>query len=370
MSAGSASSVSSWGLPLTVRVTVSVLPCSLADTTTAVMRRALLAAAPRTPGCVSVNAPTIITVDAPGTATPVVRPSVVPDATVYEPAKAQGSPSNPEMSSATVAESASMASSATALQVAKPVPAPPKIHADAPASKSKVGLLIAVGAAFVLIAVVGIGGFLLWNNSRSTTTGANSSTANSSGEIATAPREISRYWLELEPPGPTGETTRVAGLVPMASGQSFKFHFAFNEDGYVYIFGPGSNNQPTAFLTTKPLPESGVTTNKVTRGLEFSFPSGSGNNLTLDTNPGTDNFTVIFARTPLPAPSFLNEPVTGKPLSPAQQADLKAFVARYKEQLPVTEPDESNARAPFIRVKAKPDQSGNPIVFDIRIQHN
>ena len=108
----------------------------------------------------------------------------------------------------------------------------------------------------------------------------------------------------------------------------------------------------------------------MSKGVEFSFPSGAGNNLTLDKNPGTDNFTVIFAKTPLPAPSFLNEPVTGKPLSAAQQADLKAFVAKYQEQRPVTELDESNARAPFVRVKAKPDQTGNPIVFDIRIQHN
>jgi hypothetical protein len=158
--------------------------------------------------------------------------------------------------------------------------------------------------------------------------------------------------------------------VPIASGQSFKFHFSFNDDGYLYIFGPGNNNQPTAFLTTKPLPQSGVTSNRITGGHEFSFPSGSGNNLTLDKNPGTDNFTVIFAKTPLPAPSFLNEPVTGQPLSAAQQADFKAFVTKYQEQRPITEPDESNARAPFVRVKAKPDPSGNPIVFDIRIQHN
>jgi len=186
--------------------------------------------------------------------------------------------------------------------------------------------------------------------------------------VVNAPTEVSRYWLELDPPD--GPQTRVAGLVPLASGQSFKFHFTFNEDGYLYIFGPGDNNQPTAFLTTKPLRRTGVTSNQVKRGTEFSFPRGSGNNLTLDKNPGTDNFTVIFARTPLSEPSFLNETVTGEPLSAAQQADLKTFVGKYQLQQPVTEPDESNARAPFVRVKAKPDQSGNPIVFDIRIQHN
>jgi hypothetical protein len=179
---------------------------------------------------------------------------------------------------------------------------------------------------------------------------------------------VSRYWLELEP-ARGNEPTRVAGLVPLASGQSFKFHFSFNEDGYLYVFGPGSDNQPTAFLTTRPLPESGVSSNKVFSGAEFTFPSGSGNNLTLDKSPGTDNFTIIFAKTPLSSPSFLNEVVTGEPLSPAQQADLKAFVSRY-QKAPSSEIDESNPRAPFVRVKATSDQPGNPIVFDIRIQHN
>ena len=106
------------------------------------------------------------------------------------------------------------------------------------------------------------------------------------------------------------------------------------------------------------------------KGVEFSFPRGAENSLTLDKNPGTDKFTVIFAKTPLASPSFLNEPVTGQPLSASQQAELKAFAGRYQDKQPVTELDESNARAPFVKVKAPPDPGGNPIVFDIRIQHN
>ena len=134
--------------------------------------------------------------------------------------------------------------------------------------------------------------------------------------------------------------------------------------------GPGENNQPTAFLTTRPLPQSGVTSNQVTGGGDFSFPSGAGNNLTLDKNPGTDVFTIIFAKTALPSPAFLNEPVSGKPLSTAQQAELKTLVAKYAEKPPATELDESNPRAPLVRVKVPAEQPGNPIVFDIRIQHN
>ncbi|HJS22767.1 MAG TPA: protein kinase [Pyrinomonadaceae bacterium] len=320
-----------------------------------------------------VNAPTIITVDAVPTSPPVSRPASTNDATVYEPASSQpASPANPNVSAATVAESAAMASSMTVPQVAKPaVPEVAKVPtvAPAPAAKGKAGLVIGVGVALVLIVALGVGGFLFWKL-KSNGNGTSTANANTSGEVTNVPREISRYWLEIESPAAGSQTTKVAAMVPIASGQSFKFHFIFNEDGYLYIFGPGGNNEPTAFLTTKPLRKSGVSSNKVSKGVEFSFPSGAENSMTLDKNPGTDNFIVIFAKTPLAAPSFLNEPVTGEPLSAAQQADLKAFAGRYQDKRPVTELDESNARAPFVRVKAPSDQTGNPIVFDIRIQHN
>ena len=187
------------------------------------------------------------------------------------------------------------------------------------------------------------------------------------------PVEVSRYWVELEPAKAGGQKTQIAALVPVASGQDFKFHLTFDEDGYLYIVGPGEKNQPTAFLTNKPSSKTGLKSNKVSKGVEFSFPKDDEkdeHSLGLDTKPGTDNFTIIFSKTPLSSPSFLNEPVTGNPLSAAQQAELKDFVSRYQSRPPVTELDESNAQAPFVRVKAAPDQTGNPIVFDIRIQHN
>jgi hypothetical protein len=249
------------------------------------------------------------------------------------------------------------------------VPQLPK-PAPKPAPKSKAGLFVALGIVLVLVLAAGVGGFLIWNRLKSTAPSTTASAGNHVGATAAAPREISRYWLELEPTAAGGQPTRVAGLVPIASGQSFKFNFVFSENGYVYIFGPGDNNQPTAFLTTKPLPASGVTSNQVVGGRTFSFPSGAGNSLTLDKNPGTDSFTVVFAKSALPVPAFLNEPVTGQPLSAAQQAELKAFAAKYQEKAPVSELDESNAGAPSVRVKVPPEQNGNPIVFDIRIQHN
>jgi len=120
------------------------------------------------------------------------------------------------------------------------------------------------------------------------------------------------------------------------------------------------------------LAQTGVTSNKVAKGVEFSFPKDGkqANWLTLDKNPGTDNFIVIFSKTPLSSPSFLSEQVTGEPLPAAQQTELKSFITKYQDKRPVTELDESNAQAQFVRVKVTPDQTNNPIVFEIRIQHN
>jgi hypothetical protein len=233
--------------------------------------------------------------------------------------------------------------------------------------KSSAGLIIGVVVFLVVVGAVAAASIYLWNRSKGTTT---ASTPGSTTPTVTAPKEISSYWLELQPVKKGEQPTRVPGLVPIASGRSFKFHFDFTEPGYVYIFGPGAKNQPTAFLTSKPMPESGVTSNQVRSGVDFSFPSGQENNITLDKRPGSDVFTIIFARTPLQSPVFMSEPVTGTPLSAAEQAELKSFVAQYAAKAPATELDESNAGAPLVRVKVPAEAANNPIVFDIRIQHN
>lgn len=319
-----------------------------------------------------VTAPTVITIDSPVTSPPSPPPQPTVAPTVVERRKPEPPP--PVDAGMTVAESASMASSETAIpNVARPAPAPqPVVPAPAPVApavkkKSSAGLIIGVIALLLVVGVVGAASIFLWNRSRTTTppTASGSTTT----PAAVGPTEVSRYWLELA--AANGQQPRVvAGLEPIASGQSFKFHFVFSEPGFIYIFGPGDKNQPTAFLTTKPLPGSGVTSNQVSAGGEFSFPSGKGNNITLDKNPGTDVFTIIFSKTQLASPAFLNQPVTGEPLSPAEQAELTSFVSQHAQKPPVTEPDNSNPRAPLVRVKVPAEAAGNPIVFAIRIQHN
>jgi serine/threonine-protein kinase len=320
-----------------------------------------------------VNAPTVLTIDSAPTSPPSPPPASTAAPTVVERAKPE--PPKPVDPSLTVAESAAMGSSVTAIpSVQAPKRTPAQVAPSAPSApvlvekkKSSAGLIIGVVVLlFVVVAVAGAS-LYLWNRSRTTTAVA---TPVSSTTIAAAPVEVGRYWLELEPAREGDQPAQVAGLVPIASGKSLKFHLVFSETGYVYIVGPGEDNQPTAFLTTKPLEASGVRTNQVTGGGDFTFPRGAGNNLTLDKNPGTDVFTIIFAKTALPSPAFLNEPVTGKPLSAAQQAEFKSFVGKYTEKKPATELDDSNPRAQQVRVKVPAEQTSNPIVFDIRIQHN
>ena len=329
-----------------------------------------------------VNAPTVLTVDSPATSPSAPRSSPTAAPTVVEKRKPETPPKAAEpvkpavdagMSGATVAESAAMASSVTAIPSApRPIsPIAPSVPAVPVQKKgSKAGLIIGVVAVVLVLAVAGGASIFLWNRSKATTGVTTTTSSGSTTAAVSSPREITRYWLELESAATGGQPARVAGLVPIASGQSFKFHFNFSETGYVYIFGPGENNQPTAFLTTKPLAASGVKSNQVSGGSDFSFPSGQGNNITLDQKPGTDVFTIVFAKTALSSPAFLNEPVIGKALSAAQQAELKSFAAKYAEKPTVTELDESNPRAPSVRVKVPADQTNNPVVFEIRIQHN
>lgn len=305
-----------------------------------------------------VNAPTIITLEAEVMQRPAPVP---PDATVVE--HAPQSQVNKPMDQTVAERAATMASSVTVPQVLTQTASQ---HVAAEPRKSKLGIALVAVVVLVLLAGAGITGLVLYKSKTQPTTTAVTGTT---GPPVSVPQPIGRYWLELE--GKEGaEATNVAALVPIASGQALKFHFTFGEEGYLYLIGPGRDtNQPTAFLTAKPLKATGLTTNHVKKSADFSFPSGT-NWLGLDEKPGTDVFKVIFSKTPLTAPAFLNEPVTFQPLTPAQLNELTQFEAKYKEPAPAVEVDESDKKAPFIRLKAAPERLNNPIVFDIRIQHN
>jgi hypothetical protein len=272
-------------------------------------------------------------------------------------------------------------SAATVVQIAKQpvseriVSAPSGAAAPSPAP-AKRGPMIFVGLAIVvlLVGVAGVGGFILFK-SRNTASSVNAENKPAVTNSVPATKEFGRYWLELLQDSPTAKPQRVAGAVPLASKQKLRLHFQFEESGYVYIVGPGEQNQPTAFLTAKPIPESGLSSNQVTRGASFSFPAGAfedgvPRSLTLDGKPGTEQFTVVFSPTLISSPAFFARPVTGEPLSEADKNEWNEFSTKYGGTAPVTELNDKNGAEPFILLKAaRTNNAGSPVVFQIRIEH-
>ena len=310
-----------------------------------------------------VNAPTVIGLDASATSVPaetiLTTPPVIAEPTPRPLVESTPTPTIV----ATIGESARMASSATIPQKPRAV----DVVTPAPA-KGKLGLVVGLLVGVIVLVAVSVGGFLIYSKLKPAP--ANTNTNTSTTTVAPTTADVARYFLMLEPASGKGAPTRVAGLVPVASGQSFQMRFVFNDDGYVYIVGPGGDtNQPTAFLTTKPAAQTGLTSNLAKAGSEFSFPSGDGL-LSLDKKPGTDKFTVIFSKTRLESPSFLSAEVTGNPMPANQLSEFNEFVSKYMPKAPSMELDDSNTQLPYVRVKVSTNQLDKPVVFEVRIQHN
>jgi serine/threonine-protein kinase len=324
-----------------------------------------------------VEAPTIITMDSstigggPATAAPPLRaPSPAAKPRPFAPVEQ----SRPLQDSApTMVESAEMASSIT-VQQSRPQPVTTSPAAPAERAKPRSAMPFIGAGALILLLVVAVGGYFAFNwfnaksGSASTADGKRATGNTPPAETAAAPKEIGRYWLELVPISSADKTVRAAGVVPLASGQSFKFHFQLQDDGYVYIFGPGPDNKLTAFLTTKPADGSGVTSNRVSKNSNFSFPGGE-QWLTLDKKPGAENYTVVFSPTPITAPALFNAEAMANSLTPAEQAELNNFLEKNKTSEPVTEVNNQSKAEPFVQVRVPASVAGNPIVFPIRIEH-
>ena len=309
------------------------------------------------PGAVStksdMNAATIVTVDSPPTSPQLPAAAKAEPIVIPEPAK-RGAADLDLGSSVTVPRR----------QPAMEIPlAQPK--------RGGKGLLIA-GAIVLLVvlAVVGVGGIFAfsWFKSKPGDSVATEKKPNPATGPAVANSEFGRYWLETLPNGPVAEPVRVAGTVPLKSGQAFKFHFEFSGNGYVYVIGPGEENQPTAFLTEKPASISGLVNNQVVKGDDFGFPSGIEHWLELDKKPGSENYTIIFSSERLSTPAFLTQQATGKPLADSDRTELRDFLAQH-ETTPVTELNDKDTAAPYVALKVPAAKNSGPVIFQIRIDH-
>jgi serine/threonine protein kinase len=236
--------------------------------------------------------------------------------------------------------------------------------------------VVGAGVLILVLAVVGVGGFFAynWYRNKSNDVSASGSTGTkpgtATGTNAPATVEFGKYWLEVLPNQSVTEPVRVAGPVPLKSGEAFKFHFQPQADGYFYIVGPGDESKPTAFLTERPASISGLDSNRASKATDFSFPKGIEHWLELDKKAGTEDYTIVFSPQPLSAPAFFAAQATGKPLSETERAEFENFVAKFKTGQPVTELINEDTAGPAVIVKVPaPKESGAPVIFDVRIQH-
>ena len=128
---------------------------------------------------------------------------------------------------------------------------------------------------------------------------------------ALARAEVMRWSLHMNP---VNGGAKLSGDAPLKAGESFQFHLTPQANGYLYIIAPGERNVPMTFLTTVPLPATGVTSNRLEAGKEFQFPAGKDNWIGIDAETFSTPFTLIYAAAPLTAPVFLSAQA-GKKLS-------------------------------------------------------
>jgi len=176
--------------------------------------------------------------------------------------------------------------------------------------------------------------------------------------------EVLRYYLEVISTDKV--TTRATGMMPLASGSRFKFHFKPRQSGYLYLIALGKNGRLQTFLTEYPMPATGVTTNWSAGGNDYQFPDG-GQWFMLPRDAESAPFTIVFSPEPLKSPGFLAQP-SGHELN---ESELQALSELRKQSSSVS-PNlvafvDENQPAVAAQILAARDKS-EPLVFDISIK--
>ncbi len=173
-----------------------------------------------------------------------------------------------------------------------------------------------------------------------------------------------RYYLEIAPLG--NGPTRATGLKPLAAGSQFKFHFKPKEDGYLYIVALGKGGMLQTFLTDKPMAASGVITNRVEAGRDFSFPEGEGKWFMIQRDADTTPFIVIYSSKPMKTPGFLSGP-SGRDLTQTEVQELAELTKRLSTSTPEVVAVVDNDQ-PSVTVQVPTERpSDKPLIFDIKI---
>jgi serine/threonine protein kinase len=254
---------------------------------------------------------------------------------------------------------------------ARPQPEP-QHAAPAVAAPKRSAVPLVAGGALALLLLTGVGGWLAFKGLR-TENGSPANVAASNTSAPPAPAaaaptfEAVSYWVEAFARDDDKSGSRVAETsASLKSGQFFRLHFRSRERGYLYIVAPGKGgNAPTTILTAQG--SRGLETNLVPGDADFVLPFGRFK-FKLDTNPGAEDLIVIHSPTLLTSPAFLAGKAEQK-LTLEEVAELEALRAGHKaagaHALEVKE--EGGERR--VAVSVPEASKGQPVVFDIRINH-
>ena len=244
----------------------------------------------------------------------------------------------------------------------------PQSQADAGPRWRRSPVLWIIGAVIiVLLLVVGAAGLALVRYiGRRPTEKPPVTTA----DVPAPMHEVARYWVEVNTEN-SGDSVRAGELISMRSGQELKFHFSPNESGYLYLIGPGEKNAPTIFLSGQPGTMSGLDTNEVRSGMNFTFPEDTmlkANFIRLDETSGTDEFTFVFSPTPITTPEFFAGP-SQHPLTSDELKQWADFQAQAKANAATSEVIKTGA-TPQTALKVPQNGPENAsVVFTVRIEH-
>ncbi len=266
------------------------------------------------------------------------------------------------------------AESAVGAAVSAPVAVAPVVVASPPVKRrSSMPLIAGVVGLLLLVAGAG-GGWFVWQRMAAkepvVSTPPKNGNAGVNNPPPAAPVEALSYWIEAFDKAGQVAGQRVVndGAISLRSGQQFRFHFSPHERGYIYVLGPGPGNAPMTFLTARPTVGL-LKTNQATAGADFSFPYGKDAVFQLDLNPGTEEYTVIFSPTPLLTPAFLAAPAEHE-LTPAEQAELENLRAQAQTGAVAMRVQDTSGAQPAVAVNVPgTGKTGQPIIFEIRIEH-
>jgi serine/threonine protein kinase len=196
------------------------------------------------------------------------------------------------------------------------------------------------------------------NNSRTNKPGAPTPIVKSTVRV-----EALRYYLEVDS-GRNG-IKRTTGFTSLAAGSKFRFHFKSRESGYLYLVALGKSGN-MSFLTSRPIPGTGVTTNRLEEGKDFIFPDAG---IWFEIQPDSDKtpFIVIFSPTQIKKPAFLSAP-SGRNLSDSEQRELDQLRTNSAANPPeLVETGDKNT--PDMVVQVSPDRPANrPLIFELSLK--